>query len=177
MPWFALNHDLTEYEIDPGQRLPVHRPVVDVHIESAGRLKPYCFFDTGAPFSVISSQVAVSLNHRITPVPIHGRSVPVYLNGTLTRQASLTELLTWWDPLAQQAIPCLLGEVTVRFRTSSGQVSQDLTLLAKVLQAPAKPYSDLFVMLGMHLLAVNEGKLDIQVQPWGIGGQGLFFPP
>src|SRR5688572_33501110 len=72
MPWFALRPDQTEYEIAPGRRLASFRATIEVRVAPAPSLRPYCFVDTGAPFSVVSQTVAAALTPHLTwlPVPV-----------------------------------------------------------------------------------------------------------
>lgn len=151
------------------------RPTLRVEIASASWLRPYTFFDTGAPVSVVSQAVAngAALRPIAVPNPVprtqHGRPLPA---------EPAARFLTWRDPVANVDIPCRLAELDVRFRDRhSGATSGLLTMVAKVLQAPAQAYNGNFVLIGLHLLLANAGQLHLEGQQWGLGGPGLFFPP
>ena len=178
MPWFALRSEQIEYEIAPGRRLSSFRATVEVRVAGRPWLRPYCFVDTGAPFSVVSQTVAAALAQHTTWIPVPPGPVPRFVNGLPIAPAPLNPLLTWWDPLAQVAIPCRLAEIAVSFSGSNPPRQSDpVTMTAKVLQTRAAPYNDQFILIGLDLLAANCGQLHIDGQPWGIGGPGLFFPP
>jgi hypothetical protein len=178
MPWFALRPERIEYEIAPGRRITSHRATVEVRVAGAPWLRLYCFVDTGAPFSVVSQTVASALASHLTWLPVPSGPVPRFANGQSIPPAPLNPLLTWWDPLAQLAIPCRLGELIISFSgLNPPRQSDPVTMVAKVLQARAAPYNDQFVLVGLGLLAANSGRLAIDGQPWGLGGPGLFFPP
>lgn len=178
MPWFALRTSQTDYDLAPGSRLTTFRQLLQVDLGGRGWTSPYCFFDTGAPVSIISQVVAQRIAAHITPIPIQNDPIPVFENGTPMPSVPRNRFCTWWDPIAAQSIPCLLAELTVRFRNRlTGDVSNPLRLVAKILQGPALPFGGDFVLFGMHLLIANGGQLHVQAQQWNLGGPGLFFPP
>jgi hypothetical protein len=178
VPWFALRSDQIEYELAPGQRVTSLRASVEVRVAGAPWLRPYCIIDTGAPFSVVSQSVAAALLGHIHWLPVPHGPVPRFVNGQPIAPAPLNPLLTWWDPLAQVALPCRLAELTVTFTGANPpRTSDPLNMVAKVLQAPAAPYNDSFILLGLDLLTANAGRLRLDGQAWGLGGPGLFFPP
>jgi hypothetical protein len=178
MPWFALRATQVEYELTPGNRLTVHHHSLLVDVGAASWVSPHCFFDTGAVLSVVSRTVAQSVGAAFIPIPVRHGPIPRFENGVPVQPAAPDSLLGWWDSIAQQLVPCVLAEMTVQFRNrQTGVVSDPLQLVAKVLQAPAQPFGDRFVLLGTHLLTANGGQLHLASQPWGLGGPGLFFPP
>jgi hypothetical protein len=178
MPWFPLRVVQTEYELAPGNRLTVFRHAIHVDVGGAAWVQPHCFFDTGAPFSIISQPVAQRIGAAITPIAVQSGPIPTFENGNPAQPTPPDHLLGWYDPTTHQLISCILAELTVRLRNrATGETSDPLRLVAKVLQAPARPFGGLFVLLGMHFLTVNAGQLHVEGQPWGIGGPGLFFPP
>lgn len=161
MPRFALRFDPVEFETGPGVRLPALRPAVTASVDGA-QIQPYCFFDTGAPLSVVSSPVARYLNYQ--PVPLSD-PIPRFVRGVPAGNVPAREFLTW------DGLPCVLAELAARFRdVRTGQVSQPVRWVAKVLQVPSRLYNDNFVILGMQLLADNAGTLHIDTQPWGLAG-------
>ena len=178
MPWFPLRTTQFEYELTPGHRLTTFRHSLRVNIGAAGWRTPHCFFDTGAVFSVVSQSVARNIGAAFTPLTVRRGLIPTFENGTPAPPAAPNQLFGWWDSVAQQLIPCALAELTVRLRVDgTNTVSDPLRLVAKVLQAPARPFGDNFVLLGTHILTANGGRLHIDGQTWGLGGPGLFFPP
>jgi hypothetical protein len=178
MPWFSLRVIQTEYEITPGHRLTIFRHSIHVDVGGAGWVRPHCFFDTGAAFSIISQSVAQRIGAALTPIPVQHGPIPTFENGVPATPTPSDGLLRWFDPNTNQVIPCLFGELTVRLRNrTTGATSDPLRLVAKVLQGPAVPFNGNFVLLGMHFLAANTGRLQVEAQPWGVGGPGLFFPP
>ena len=178
MPWFALHPSSAEYEIAPGDWVAADRPTLRVEVGWADWLNPYCFFDTGAPFSVVSQTVVAGIGSQFVPRPITHNPIPRRLNGNPAAPVSANQLLSWWDPVARASIPCAFGELTVRLRNSRTKVtSNPLRLLAKVLQAPAMPFNGDFILPGVHFLTANGGQLHLEGLPWGLGGPGLFFPP
>ena len=118
------------------------------------------------------------VEYELTPIPVRRGPIPTFENGAPAQPAAPGQLLGWWDSVAQQLIPCVLAETTVRLRNRySGDTSDPLRLVAKALQSPAMPFNGRFVLLGTHLLTANSGQLHIEGQAWGLGGPGLFFPP
>jgi hypothetical protein len=178
MPWFPLRVIQTEYELTPGNRLTTFRHMLHVEVGGANWLQPRCFFDTGAQISVVSHYVAQNLGAVLTPIPVQHGPIPTFEDGAPVQPTPNNNLLGWWDPIAQQLIPCVLAELTVQLRNRhTGTTSDPLRLVAKALQAPARPFGGSFVLLGVHFLAANGGQLHLASQPWGLGGPGLFFPP
>jgi hypothetical protein len=178
MPWFPLRVVQREYEITPGNRLTVFRHFIHVDIGGANWLNPHCFFDTGSAFSVVSQTVAQNIGAAITPIPVQHGLIPTFENGTPALPTPSNHLLGWFDPNTNQLIPCVFGELTVRLRNrTTGETSDPLRLFAKVLQGPARPFNGNFILLGMHFLTANTGRLHVEGQLWGLGGPGLFFPP
>lgn len=178
MPWFPLHTTQLEYELTPGNRLTAYRHSLRVDIGGVNWRSPTCFFDTGAVFSVVSQPVARSIGAALAPIPVRRGPIPTFENGVPTPPASPNQLFGWWDSVAQSLIPCVLAEMTVRLRNRRTHDESDpLQLVAKVLQAPARPFNDNFVLLGTHLLTANGGELHLTGQPWGLAGPGLFFPP
>src|SRR5579883_220477 len=150
MPRFALRFDPVEFEAGPGFRLPAFRPAVTVSVDGSS-IQPYCFFDTGAPLSVVSYSVARHLTVR--PVPVSD-PVPRFVRGVPAGQVPAREFLSW------EGLPCGLAELTARFRdVRTGQVSQPVRWVAKVLQVPSPLFSDNFVILGMQLLSDHAATL------------------
>jgi hypothetical protein len=178
MPWFGLHPTATEYEVAPGNWYTAHRATLRVEVGWNAWLTPYCFFDTGAPFSVVSQTVGLGVGSHFVPIPVTNNPVPRRENGNLIAPAPPNQLLTWWDPVARVSVPCVFGELTVRLRNRQTRVTSDpLRLVAKVLQAPAMTFNGDFILLGMHFLTANTGRLHVEGQLWGLGGPGLFFPP
>jgi hypothetical protein len=178
MPWFSLRANQTEYEFSTGNRLSIFRHSIHVDIGGVGWVRPHCFFDTGAPFSIVSQPVAQRIGAALTPIPVQRGLIPTFENGAPAPPTPSDHLLGWYDPNTNQLIPCAFGELSVRLRNRvTGETSDPLRLLAKVLHAPARPFNGNFVLLGMHFLTANSGQLHLEGQPWGIGGPGLFFPP
>lgn len=178
MPWFPLQATQVEYELTAGNRLTTFRHSLRVNIGGANWCTPTCFFDTGAVFSVVSHTVARRIGATLTPIPVRRGPIPVFENGAPAPPAAPGQLLGWWDSVAQQLIPCALAELTVRLRVAGTSTTSDpLRLVAKVLQAPARPFGDNFVLLGTHLLTSNGGRLHVDGQQWGLAGPELFFPP
>lgn len=176
MPWFPLHTTQVEYELTSGNRLIVFRHSLRVDIGGTNWLNPTCFFDTGARLSIVSHAVAQGIGAALTPIPVQHGPIPTFENGAPV--APTPGLLNWWDPVAQQLIPCVLAEMTVRLRIDgTNTVSDPLQLVAKVLQAPALPFNGRFALLGTHVLTANGGQLHLEGLPWGLGGPGLFFPP
>ncbi|MBY0459957.1 MAG: hypothetical protein K2V38_21785 [Gemmataceae bacterium] len=177
MPWFALDPDPIEYQPAAGPVLLAVRPVLRVEIGYAGWVRPYAFFDTGAPFSVISQAAALNIGASLRPITLPD-PIPATRGGLPVAPVPAAQLRAWWDPIAGVPIPCLLAEITVRLRDrDTGRTSDPLRMVTKVLQAPAQPFNGLFVLLGNHLLVANDGQLHLEGQSWGLGGPGLFFPP
>ncbi|AWM39738.1 hypothetical protein GobsT_19010 [Gemmata obscuriglobus] len=177
MPWFALQPDVIEYQTVSWGPLVATRPTLRVELAGARGLQPYTFLDTGAPVSVVSQAVAIGIGAALRPIAVpnpvprvqHGRPIPA---------EPATRFLTWRDPFANIDIPCRLAEFDVQLRDRhTGATSGPLTMVAKVLQAPAQAYSGYFVLIGLHLLLANAGQLHLEGQQWNLGGPGLFFPP
>ena len=146
MPWFSLQTTQVEYELTPGNRLTTFRHSLQVDIGGANWLNPTCFFDTGARLSVVSQAVAQGIGAALTPIQVRRGAIPTFENGIPASPTSA--LLGWWDPIAQQLIPCVLAELVVRLRVAgTNTVSDPLRLVAKVLQAPAMPFNGRFVLL------------------------------
>jgi hypothetical protein len=178
MPWFSLRTLQTEYEITPGHRLTIFRHSIHVDVGGSNWVRPHCFFDTGAAFSIISQPVAQQMGTALAPIPVQHGPIPTFENGVPATPTPSDGLLRWFDPNTNQLIPCVFGELTVRLRNrTTGATSDPLRLVAKVLQGPARPFNGNFVLLGMHFLTANTGRLNFEGQPWGLGGPGLFFPP
>jgi hypothetical protein len=178
MPWFPLRVVQREYEVTPGNRLTAFRHSIHVDVGGANWVRPRCFFDTGAPFSIVSQAVAQQIGTAITPILVQHGPIPTFENGVPAQPTPAAHLLGWYDPDTNQLIPCVFGELTVRLRNrNTGATSDPLRLVAKILQAPARPFYGAFVLLGMHFLTANSGQLHIEGQPWGLSGPGLFFPP
>ncbi len=164
MPWFPLHTTQVEYELTPGNRLITFRHSLRVDIGGTSWRTPTCFFDTGARLSVVSQSVAQAIGASLTPIPVRHGPIPTFENGVPVAPAP--GLLGWWDPIAQQLIPCVLAELIVRLRVAgTNTVSDPLRLVAKVLQAPARPFGDNFVLLGTHLLTANRGQLHLEGLP------------
>lgn len=178
MPWFPLRAAQTEYEFTPGNRLTVFRHSILVDVGGANWVRPRCFFDTGAPFSIVSQTVAQQLGAAWTSIPVQHGPIPTFENGVPASPTPTNHLLGWFDPNTNQLVPCVFGELTVRLRNrNTSETSDPLRLVAKVLQGPALTFNGNFVLLGMHFLTANSGQLHLEGQPWGLGGPGLFFPP
>jgi hypothetical protein len=178
MPWFPLHVTQVDYELTPGNVLTTFRHQLRVEVVGAITRRPFCFFDTGATFSVMSYSLAQALGAAVTPLAVGPSPIPMFENGVPVAPTSTAPLLTWWDALGQQLIPCVLAELFVRLRNANSNVTSDpLRMVAKVLRAPARAFNDQFVLLGTHLLTANAGRLHLDGQAWGLGGPGLFFPP
>src|SRR5688572_27648203 len=135
MPWFPLRVVQTEYELTPGNRLTIFRHSIQVDVGGANWLNPHCFFDTGASLSVVSQAVARQLGAALTPIPVQPGPIPTFENGAPVQPTTPAQLLGWWDSVAQQLVPCILGELSVRLRNrATGEASDPLRLVAKVLQ-------------------------------------------
>ncbi|MCI0702717.1 MAG: retroviral-like aspartic protease family protein [Planctomycetia bacterium] len=78
MPWFPLRAVQTEYELTPGNRFTTFRHSLHVQIGGSNWLDPYCFFDTGAPFSIISQSVAQQIGAMLTPIPVQFGPIPTF---------------------------------------------------------------------------------------------------
>ena len=164
----------TDYEVAPGNTLTTFRAFIDVEVGGRGWITPVCFFDTGAPFTIISQSVA----RAITPLPIRNAPVPIVEAGMPAAPMPARQFRAWFDPVARRDVPCLFAEVTVQFRNRvTGDCSDPRRVVAKVLQAPALPFGGRFVLFGMHLLTENTGRLHLDAQPWNLAGPGLFFAP
>lgn len=162
MPRFALSFPHIEYDLNGTDRLLALRP--GVHAEVVGlQPGPRCFFDTGAPLSVVSYRVGRLLPW--TPIPVTNDPLPRFEAGVRNGSVPAIDLLSW------EGIPATLGTVDVSLRSRrTGATAGPLTLRAKFLQSPSRHFNDLFVLLGMSFLADNAGSLQVTAGPFAAGG-------
>jgi hypothetical protein len=120
---------------DLGVTFRAYRPYVTVHFANPP-LRPHCFLDTGASFSVVPYAIA-----RQVPWTSLGRSLT-------SRGRPVT--LEW------QGLPCEMGEAVIHLGPPTGSTPRDFKLVGKFVLAPhPNPVADGQVLLGMNFLTDN----------------------
>lgn len=133
MPDFPVDVRAKDYATEQGISARSLRPFAVIE---AGPVRPACFVDTGAPFSIVSFSVA----RRIRWQPLGSAFVAQGIS----------------SPIDWQGIPCDFGETIITLHDpATATRSRSLRLVGKFART-RHPALEGFVILGMNFLADNS---------------------
>jgi hypothetical protein len=120
-----------------------------------GSRTPFCFFDTGAPFSVVTADVA-----QVSPW--------VHAPGPYLDASGQAIALDW------EGTPCVFGEAKLAlFHPANHQIYRMCRLVGKFVQRP-HPKVNNQILLGLNFLTDNAATLNLTGSP-ALAGE-LRFP-
>jgi hypothetical protein len=150
MTEFPFDFRLREVEPIPGVKFNVTRPFLRASPPTLKNFNFACFFDTGAPISVVS----FGMLHYITWK-------------RLARHQDLSPEYAFWHGL-----PCDLGETTIHLTNQrTNTTSKTCRVFGKFVLQPASFEKDRFMILGMNFLIDNEAKASMSGVSWNCVGQ------
>jgi hypothetical protein len=152
MPDIPLQVLLKSFTTDRGLAVQSLRPSVRIEIE---KLQPHCFFDSGAPFSIITWPLSQMVRWRL-------------LGTSLSSQGVVTSL-DWYG------ISCRFGETEIVLRDVNGLSSWGPYLLRGKFAQARHPMLGFHVVLGMNFLADNG--VDFELRNTATGLTGVFSVP
>lgn len=173
MPQFALHfHDLSYKFNSRMQNLHVLRPLVsDLCIHGHLIIKPNCFFDSGAPLSILSCTLGQSLQGSLRRINIDVNPLERYEHGQFRGTTPVTSLTRW------EGFDCKLCEIDVSLIDAKNPAikSGPLSLMVKWVQQPRNNiFGDKYLILGMHFLEVNFGSIELHANAVGCRGAFIF---
>jgi len=147
MPDMPLDFRVKDYVTDLGTRLRSLRAFVTIEI---GCLRPLCFLDTGAPFSIVSHSVAQQSAWKLR-------------GNSLLNQGQVA-------PLDWQGIACDVGETSVVLVHPSGTWRTAACRLVGKFAKTRHPALENYVLLGMNFLTDNRIDFVLRNKPSGLTG-------
>ncbi len=152
MPDIPLDFRAKDYVTDLGTAVRSLRAFVTIQI---GPLRPLCFLDTGAPFSIVSYAVAQQIRWKRLGSSLFHQGKPV--------------------PLDWQGIPCDFGEAEIVLIHPSGNERTAVCRLIGKFAKARHPALENYVLLGMNFLPDNNINLTLRSTPGAL--QGLLSIP
>lgn len=147
MPDIPLDFRARDYVTDLGTAVRSLRAFVTIEI---GSLRPLCFLDTGAPFSIVSYSVARQIRWKLLGSELFYERKPV--------------------PLDWQGILCDFGETEIVFVAPFENLRTAACRLVGKFAKARHPVLENYVLLGMNFLPDNDIDLLLRSTPEGLNG-------
>lgn len=142
MPEIALDFRARDYVTDLGTAVRSLRAFVTIEI---GSVRPLCFLDTGAPFSIVSHSVAQRIAWRLLGNALFHQGKPA--------------------PLDWQRVPCDFGETDLVVLDPFGTSRTAACRLVGKFAKARHPVLENYVLLGMNFLLDNNLTLTLHGTP------------
>jgi hypothetical protein len=147
MPDVPLQVFTKLFTTDQGLVVQSVRAFARVEIE---QLQPHCFFDSGAPFSVVTWPLSQMVRWQLLGVSLSSQGASASLD--------------WYG------IPCQFGEAEIMLRDLSGLNSWGPYVLRGKFAQARHPLLGFHIILGMNFLADNSVDFGLRNTPSGLTG-------